>query len=110
MQCHEISSLQVIDLEKRTKLKNDIHNNGNMIEIFNAVQKDDWISSFNMPDFCKLILQEKLWAKLKYNRKMFVHFGWDFYMYIGSISYCPYVIKEIEKSGLFVEEFKFPCI
>lgn len=108
MTCHKISALQVSTLEKNRKLTKDIHNNANMIRLFHSVKVDDWIQQTDIQDFCKLILRDKLWCKLKYNRKMFVHFGWDFYMYIGSSLLCDKTIAMIGKSGLFVEEFKSP--
>jgi hypothetical protein len=33
---------------------------------------------------------------------MFVHFGYDYYMYIGSSSICENAIAIISNSGLFV--------
>jgi hypothetical protein len=108
MECHDISALQVNSLERNKKLEKDVHNNSNMITLFNGVQESDWIKEVDIKDFCSLILRDKIWCKLRYKRKMVVHFGWDFYMYIGSVSSCEEVIAEIEKSGLFVEVFKSP--
>jgi hypothetical protein len=39
---------------------------------------------------------------------MYVHFGWDYYMYFGSKKTCKPVLAEIEHSGLFVEKRKSP--
>jgi len=35
---------------------------------------------------------------------MSVRFGWDYYMYIGSVNKCVKGIKKVEQQGLFVEE------
>jgi hypothetical protein len=40
--------------------------------------------------------------------KFFVHFGWDYYMYIGSSVNCPSLIKIAKDNGLFVEEVRSP--
>lgn len=108
MVCHKVSCLQINKLEKNKKFTNDIHNNTHMEQIFYKVKEGSWVEKDDIKDFCKLILRDKLWCKLRYSRKMFVHFGWDFYMYIGSSSACENVTTAIEKSGLFVEAFKSP--
>jgi len=108
MACHNVSRLQINTLEKNKKLAKDIHNNTNMINFFHKAQEDDWIEQADIGDFCRLILRDKLWCKLRYSRKMFVHFGWDFYMYIGSSIICDKTIASIEESGLFVEPFESP--
>lgn len=108
MRCNNITALQIDTLEKNKNLTKDSHNNSHMIHLFNEAKEGDWIEMSNMQDFCKLIFREKLWCKLRYPRKMFVHFGWDFYMYVGSVIACEDAIDNIEKSGLFVELFKSP--
>ena len=108
MECHNISLLQIDTLEKNKKLKKDIHNIADMVELFHNIKDGDWIQQAHIQDLCKLILRDKLWCKLRYSRKMFVHFGWDFYMYIGSSLVCDEAILSIEKSGLFVEPFESP--
>ncbi len=108
MICHNITSLQIDTLEKNKKLIRDNHNNLHMIYLFNEAKEGNWIDKSDMQDFCKLVFREKLWCKLKCPRKMFVHFGWDFYMYVGSAIACENTIANIEKSGLFVEQCKSP--
>ena len=39
---------------------------------------------------------------------MYIHFGYDYYMYIGSSNACDNVRIKIQEEGLFVEEFKSP--
>ncbi len=55
-------------------------------------------------------LQEELWCKIMSPYKLFVHFGYDYYIYIGPRKELPVeIISEIEKLGLFVELIdKFP--
>jgi hypothetical protein len=108
MQCNDINALQINTLEKNKKLKTDIHNTQEMIDLFHIIKEGDWIEEENISSFCRLILRDILWCKLKYNRKIFVHFGWDFYMYIGSALACSEKILTIEKDSLFVEPFQSP--
>lgn len=52
-------------------------------------------------------LQEKCWAKLE-SKSFFIHFGYDYYMYIGSTLPCS-VVEEIAKEyNLFCEHFHSP--
>jgi hypothetical protein len=55
----------------------------------------------------QLCLREQTWCKI-YSRKMFVHFGYDYYMYIGSKANIQPLIKSITDRGLFVEVMKSP--
>ena len=54
------------------------------------------------------ILRNKFWCKLEYDDTMYVHFGWDYYMYVSSAKACKATIKKIEAMGLFVEKFRSP--
>ncbi len=46
--------------------------------------------------------------RLVYENKMYVHFGYDYYMYIGVNEKCLDAINSIQASGLFVEECESP--
>ena len=71
---------------------------------------DSFIDQLKIKDICRLILREHLWAKLGYDSKMYVHFGHDYYMYIGSLLSCEEAIKNITDQGFFVEKFKSPYL
>jgi hypothetical protein len=47
------------------------------------IQEGDLIVESEIENILKLILREKLWCKLVSEGKLFIHFGYDFYMYIG---------------------------
>lgn len=57
---------------------------------------------------CRLALREIVWCKLELAETFFVHFGYDYYMYIGSDQPCNYAIAQTVRSGLFVEPFVSP--
>ncbi|MGJ7535971.1 MULTISPECIES: hypothetical protein [unclassified Variovorax] len=53
------------------------------------------------------VLREELWCRLEGDRG-FIHFGWDYYMYIGVAPACPEAQELATKVGLFVEEMRSP--
>jgi len=53
------------------------------------------------------VLREELWCRFE-SRSAYVHFGWDYYMYVGVSSECPSARGIAKKLGLFVEDFKSP--
>ncbi|MBP3800959.1 MAG: hypothetical protein J6I85_02855 [Clostridia bacterium] len=53
--------------------------------------------------YIRAILREQIWAKLYSSDELYIHFGYDYYMYIGSKVEPKKEIKEIEKSGLVIE-------
>lgn len=108
MDCNNITSLQVTALEKPKKITPDIHDTDTMIDLFNSAKERKYLAKSDIENFCKLILRNKLWCKLMYNENIFVHFGWDFYMYIGSALSCNNTIVTIQNNGLFAEPFESP--
>lgn len=62
-----------------------------------------------LPIFLRLILREIIWCKLS-NKRMVVHFGYDYYTYIGSAKSINHKLKEIMGLGLYVEQIKSPYI
>lgn len=53
------------------------------------------------------VLREEFWCRLVGGR-VFLHFGWDYYMYVGVLIPCPAAQALAASLGLFVEEFKSP--
>lgn len=58
--------------------------------------------------FSRLALRELVWGKLVIPGKAYVHFGYDYYMYIGVPVRCNKAISAAESRGLFVEPFRSP--
>ena len=58
-------------------------------------------------DVIRLVLREEFWCRLEADLA-FVHFGWDFYMYIGVPHPCPTARTRTSELGLYVEEFESP--
>jgi hypothetical protein len=59
-------------------------------------------------ELARLTVRNEVWCKLAYEDQFFVHFGYDYYMYIGAYKNCTKVIGSVTNSGLFVEEFDSP--
>lgn len=81
-----------------------------MIELYNRVHEGILLEIKYIEELCRLILREKLWCKLENDKNFFIHFGYDYYMYICSMSYSEEIINMIEGIGLFVEPLKSPYI
>jgi hypothetical protein len=52
-------------------------------------------------------LREEFWCRLE-GRRSFLHFGWDFYVYIDVPNPCPGAEARATELGLYVEEFESP--
>ncbi len=57
----------------------------------------------------RLILREDMWCKFE-SDNVSIHFGYDYYMYIGSNASCDSVIEQIRLNGLFVEPYRSPYL
>ncbi len=60
-------------------------------------------------EIIRRILREEFWCRLE-GSNGFVHFGWDFYMYVGVPHPCPTARARAAELGLYVEEFASPYV
>ncbi len=108
----KISTLSVINIEKPEKPKLNPHFKSiytpEMIKLFDFTKEGTKLEIGELMMISRLALRENLCCKLWGKYKMFVHFGYDYYMYIGSSSQNQSVIQKIKDSGLFIEEFISP--
>ena len=65
------------------------------------------LSPDELRQLMKGILREEYWARIEAD-SFFVHFGWDYYMYVGVSQECPKSIELATAKGLFVEPFLSP--
>lgn len=61
-------------------------------------------------ELAKLTLRNVIWCKLGVENEFFVHFGTDYYMYIGARKECAKTIAAVTQSGLFVERCASPYL
>lgn len=57
--------------------------------------------------FARDCLREKCWGKM-YGKRIEIHFGYDYYMYIGVCQRNTYVEEIVKKHNLYVECIKSP--
>ena len=108
----EITSLTVKKLEKtdnsfKLQKPSNLYS-AEMIKFYNSIENNIVIGKREIQYLCRLVLREHLWCKLEENKTMFVHFGYDYYMYIGSNKRFKGIINTIANTGLFIEEFESP--
>jgi hypothetical protein len=92
-----IASLALKGAERRSTLGGRFSRGGNL-------------SVAQSLDFARLVLREEAWGKLVAPGKAYVHFGYDFYMYIGVPVQCERSIAIARDSGLFVERMRSPYL
>ena len=76
---------------------------------FDALKNNKLASKHEIEKVIRFALREIIWCKLTCGQ-MFVHFGYDYYMYFGSELYPKDVLETIEANGLFVEDFVSPYL
>lgn len=72
-----------------------------------AITESQLCSIREIESISRLILRQHIWCKLIWDTA-FLHFGWDYYSYIGVPEACPNAIHAATKSGLFVQKFNSP--
>jgi hypothetical protein len=58
----------------------------------------------------RLALREELWCQLHSPRRAYIHFGYDYYVYLAVPKHCPQAITNAHSLGLFVEPFLSPYL
>ena len=108
MKCNKVTSLRVTKLEKKSGPVRDTDWTQEMKNIHENIKNRILVSEEDLENICRLILREYLWCRLRNDKNMEVDFSYDYYMDIASKSRCKKTISDIEKSGLFVEEYESP--
>ncbi len=108
MSCTKTTNLQVNSLEKNSdKLTENELYTQEICTFFNMTTNNMETNKEQAEIIARLVLREDVWCKLE-SPNMYVHFGWDYYMYIGSSEPCSNTIAQIEQTGLFVEAYQSP--
>jgi hypothetical protein len=66
------------------------------------------ISGDSLYEALKGLLREEFWCRLEGEHGSYVHFGWDYYMYIGVPCEPLASIEAARDDGLFLELFESP--
>ncbi|WP_010098051.1 DUF7683 domain-containing protein [Ornithinibacillus scapharcae] len=72
------------------------------------LEEDLLVSEKDIAIICQMVLREFIHCLLISGDDFFVHFGYDYYMYIGSNQPCKLGIDFARENGLFVEEYQSP--
>jgi len=102
-----IKSLQVESLEKNVYTNYVDFVEPESRRYYHALKNGMQISINDIPQLMRFVLREIVWCKLICD-VMFVHFGYDYYMYVGSENQTEGVLSDIMSSGLFIEEMVSP--
>ena len=104
MKLNNVNFLRLTEIEK-SKIAVDYPDISiiNSREYIQKIRNNQNFSYSNIDLLVRLILREMVWGKLICD-DMYVHFGYDYYMYIGSRDNLRTEAKIISGLGLFVEE------
>jgi hypothetical protein len=106
----DLKNLSVVGLEQKQDQKRDFEDarfSGLDYEKKNF-REGMKIDGSNLPQLCRLILREIIWCRLESDQNFYIHFGWDFYMYIGTSIWPDASVDFTRQQGLFVEEIESP--
>lgn len=104
-----VGHLTVVSLEQNIDVPPFIYtlNLSNIMNSF-TVHEGMVIRKDQFDTVCRLNLRELIWCKLEQNGLFFVHFGYDYYMYIGCAYPCAQSVHYAQSLGLFVEHYASP--
>ncbi|MEA2510692.1 MAG: hypothetical protein QOJ59_179 [Thermomicrobiales bacterium] len=104
-----LDGLMVVDLESRSP--DSLPDESPLPDVLSAgppLAEGQRLSGADLERAIRLNLRSLLWCKLEEPGRFFIHFGHDYYMYIGSAVPCPESIAFAHRVGLFVEEMESP--
>ncbi len=68
------------------------------------------INKLEIQGIAQLTLRNAVWCKLRLRNRFFVHFGYDYYMFIGVSDSCSKALEKIKSIGLYVEDYDSPYL
>jgi hypothetical protein len=89
-----LSSIRVAGIENRSNQPLDFDN-------------DSVLPLDRIGEIIRRTLREEIYCRLE-GSECFIHFGWDYYMYVGVPHPCPRAQARAAELGLYVEEFASP--
>lgn len=88
----------------------DEDENQNVKAFLSKISNGKYITVQEVKELAKLTLRNVVWCELEFKNQFFVHFGYDYYMFIGASKDCTEAIEVVTQSGLFVERFDSPYL
>src|SRR5262249_28598228 len=89
-----VDRLQIVELEPKTGT--------------GSFSEGNTVGAEQLSEVIRSNLRDEIWCKLERLPHFFLHFGYDFYMYIGSHHDLPESVRFAVNTGLFVEECLSP--
>jgi hypothetical protein len=84
--------------------------NKRQVRVPSFVNEGNELTLTQCKKFAQMALREAVWGKLVVPQVAYVHFGYDYYMYIAVPRSCPKAIQTAKSSGLFVEPHRSPYL
>jgi hypothetical protein len=81
---------------------------GNMSPTIKTLRQKQWVDIATVIKLCRLSLREQLEVDLRVPRRVYLHFGSDFYVYVGLPTAIPNAIARAEKRGIYIEDKASP--
>lgn len=101
-----LNRLYVTDLEQWSDEIRNQHAN----EFLSKIWIGKVINVEEVRALARLTLRNAIWCKLGYKKQFFVHFGYDYYMYIGASEDCTEAKEVVMETGLFIEDYRSPYL
>ena len=97
------ASLIVTALEKhQAPQEDDALFDPKLLNAYQSLDVNESVNKNGALEVARVALRDYLWCKLE-SEHMFIHFGYDYYMYIGTLKKPSSILPQIESLGLFVE-------
>ena len=106
-----LDALTVVDLESYGDVSlADDPAGGSSLDPGLVLREGQRLSGAELEQAIRLNLRSLIWCKLEEPGRFFIHFGHDYYMYIGSTEPCPESIDYTHQLDLFVEPMPSPYL
>lgn len=103
-----IKLLNIKNLEKSNNppQKTDYFYDLKILNTYNMIKNNMHIDNETVLTIARLCLRENLWCKIE-SDEMCIHFGWDYYMYIGTKNkITSALLKKFKSLELYIEEIE----
>lgn len=106
----DIKSLKVNSLEKNNLPNAERRHIADIPYNPKSLRNSTNVSGEILASICRLVLREVIWCRLESELGFYIHFGWDYYMYVGSLISSKEAIENGKANGLFIEEMMSPYL
>ena len=105
-----LRSLKVTSLEKQNLPGVEKRGLADITFDPNLVEEGMSASDEALESTCRLVLREAIWCRLESEEGFHIHFGWDYYMYVGSPVPSEESVLYGRQQGLYIEAMQSPYL